>query len=181
MKIWRGLRKVNGECRGCSIIESEYDQEISQSQTADKPVAPWGWATQKSWATRKTKKQSNQLSLPHQDDWKTRMDTRQRTAKHRTITESHNGRNNQQRINNNRTTAFEWKAIKKIYFIFHMWNTTILKYTHYMWSVFPVFHYSVYNKSRIMLQSQALNLPIVPRRSDRKPNLSISCAMFKFK
>ena len=31
-------------------------------------------------------KQSNQLSLPHQDDCNTRTDTKQRTAKHRTIT-----------------------------------------------------------------------------------------------
>ena len=31
--------------------------------------------------------------------------------KHRTITESHNGSNNEQRIDN-RTTAFEWTAAK---------------------------------------------------------------------
>ena len=35
------------------------------------------------------------------------MDTKQRTTNHRAITESHNGSNNQQRINNNRTTALE--------------------------------------------------------------------------
>ena len=35
-------------------------------------------------------KQSNQLSLPHQDDCKTRMDIKQRTTKHRTTTDSHN-------------------------------------------------------------------------------------------
>ena len=29
-------------------------------------------------------------SLPHQDDCKTRIDTKYRTTKHRTITESHN-------------------------------------------------------------------------------------------
>ena len=34
-------------------------------------------------------KQSNQLSLPHQDDCKTRRDIKKRTTKHRTITESH--------------------------------------------------------------------------------------------
>ena len=45
-------------------------------------------------------KQSNQLSLPHQDDCKTRMVTKKRTTKHRTITESDNGSNNQQGINN---------------------------------------------------------------------------------
>ena len=58
-------------------------------------------------------KQSNQLSLPHQDDCKTRIDTKQRMANHRAITESHNGSNNQQRINkNNRTFALEWTAAK---------------------------------------------------------------------
>ena len=33
-------------------------------------------------------KQSNQLSLPIQDDGKTRMDIKHRTTKHRTITDS---------------------------------------------------------------------------------------------
>ena len=33
-------------------------------------------------------KQSNQLSLPHQDDRNTRTDTKQRTTKHRTVTVS---------------------------------------------------------------------------------------------
>ena len=50
-------------------------------------------------------KQSNQLSLPHQDD--IRRDIKKRTTKHRTFTESHNGSNNKQKINNNRTTALE--------------------------------------------------------------------------
>ena len=36
------------------IQKSEYDQEIPQSQTADKPMAPRGYATQKSRETRKT-------------------------------------------------------------------------------------------------------------------------------
>ena len=35
-------------------IESEYDQEIPQSQTADNPVAPRGRAAQPSRDTRKT-------------------------------------------------------------------------------------------------------------------------------
>ena len=52
-------------------------------------------------------KQSNQLSLPHQDDFNTRTDTKQRTTKQRTITDSHNGNNNKQKVNNNRTTALE--------------------------------------------------------------------------
>ena len=36
------------------IKNSEYDQEIPQSQTADKPIAPRGRATQQSRDTRKT-------------------------------------------------------------------------------------------------------------------------------
>ena len=53
-------------------IVSEYDQEIPQSQTADNPVAPRGRAAQPSQGRQI--KQSNQLSLPHQDDCNTRMD-----------------------------------------------------------------------------------------------------------
>ena len=65
-------------------------------------------APQQSRDTRKTNKgKQPALYLLHQDDWKTRMDTEQQTAKHRTITESHTGSNNQNRINNNRTTALE--------------------------------------------------------------------------
>ena len=52
---------------------SEYGQEIPQLQTADNPMAPQGRAVQPSQDTRKTIKQSNQLSsLPHQDDCNTR-------------------------------------------------------------------------------------------------------------
>ena len=43
-------------------------------------------------------KQSNKLSLPHQDDCNTRMDIKKHTKKHRTITDSHNGSNNQQKV-----------------------------------------------------------------------------------
>ena len=35
------------------------------------------------------------------------MDVKIRTTKHRTITDSHNGSNNKQQVNNNRTTALE--------------------------------------------------------------------------
>ena len=55
-------------------------------------------------------KQSNQLSLSHQDDCNTKMDIKQRTTKHRTITGSHNGSNNKQKVNNNRTNALERTA-----------------------------------------------------------------------
>ena len=50
-------------------------------------------------------KQSNQLSLPHRNDCNTRTDTKEHTTKHRIITDSHNGSNNKQKVNNNRTTA----------------------------------------------------------------------------
>ena len=39
-----------------NINNSEHDQEIPQSQTADKPVAPRGRVTQQSRDTRKTNK-----------------------------------------------------------------------------------------------------------------------------
>ena len=42
-------------------------------------------------------KQSNQLSLPHQDDCNTRMGIKYRATKHRTITDSHNGFNNKKK------------------------------------------------------------------------------------
>ena len=42
-----------------SIIVSEYDQEIPQTQTADKPMATQGRATQQSKDIRKTN-QANQ-------------------------------------------------------------------------------------------------------------------------
>ena len=45
--------------------ESEYEQEIPQSQTADKPVASWGRATQHSLDHLKTSKVKQQaLSSP---------------------------------------------------------------------------------------------------------------------
>ena len=55
-------------------------------------------------------KQSNQLSLLHQDDCNTRTDTKQRKKKHRTISDSHNGSNIKQKVHNNRTTALERTA-----------------------------------------------------------------------
>ena len=70
-------------------IVNEYDQEIPQSQTADKLVASWGEAHNNHETPGRQTKQSNQLSLPHRDDYKTRMDTKVRTTKHRTITESY--------------------------------------------------------------------------------------------
>ena len=45
-----------------AVKNSEYDQEIPQSQTADNPKAPRGRATQSSRDTRKTKK-AKQLAI----------------------------------------------------------------------------------------------------------------------
>ena len=48
---------LHGMLENClfdSIIVIEYDQEMKQSQTADKPMAPRGRATQQSRDTRKT-------------------------------------------------------------------------------------------------------------------------------
>ena len=63
-----------------SVTESEIvsacDQELSQSQTAEKLFALQGRATQQSRDTRKTTKQSNQFTLAHQYDCKTRMGTK---------------------------------------------------------------------------------------------------------
>ena len=55
-------------------------------------------------------KESNQLSLPHQDDCNTRMEYKLTYNKTRTITDSHNGSYNKQKVNNNRTTALERTA-----------------------------------------------------------------------
>ena len=58
-------------------IVSEYDPEIPQSQIADIPMALRGRATQQSCHTIKTNlAKQPALSLPHQDDCKTRMDTK---------------------------------------------------------------------------------------------------------
>ena len=60
-------------CPEC-IIVSEYDQEIPQSQTADNPVASREEPLNHHKTSRRQIKQSNQLSLPHQDYCNTRMD-----------------------------------------------------------------------------------------------------------
>ena len=75
---------------------SKCDQEIPQSQTADNPVDCEIEPLNHHDKPGRKNKQSNQLSLPHQDDCNTRTDTKQRAAKHRTVTDSHNGSNNKQ-------------------------------------------------------------------------------------
>ena len=92
-------------------VVREYDQELPQSQTTDKAMVSSGRANNHETPGRKIK-QSNQLSLPHRNNYKTRMDTKQRTTRHRTITRSHNGSSNQQRINNNRSTPLERTSAK---------------------------------------------------------------------
>ena len=91
-------------------IVNEYDQEIPQSQTADTPWYREEEPLNHHETPGRQIKQSNQLSLPHQDNCNARMDTKQRTTKHRRITDSHNGSNNEQKVNNNRTTTLEWTA-----------------------------------------------------------------------
>ena len=53
-------------------IVSEYDQEIPQSQTVDNPLAPQEEPLNHQETPGRQIKQSNQLSLPHQDDCNTR-------------------------------------------------------------------------------------------------------------
>ena len=53
---------------------SEYEQEIPQSQTADNPVAREEKPLNHHETPGRQIKQSNQLSLPNQDDCNTRMD-----------------------------------------------------------------------------------------------------------
>ena len=62
-------------------IVSEYDQEIPQSQTTDKHMAPRGRATIDQQTSGRQTKQSNSLSCYDQDDYKTRMDIKKRTTK----------------------------------------------------------------------------------------------------
>ena len=57
-------------------IVSEYDQEIPQSQTADNPVHPKEEPFNHHEIPGRQIKQSNQLTLPHQDDCNTRSDTK---------------------------------------------------------------------------------------------------------
>ena len=83
-------------------IVSEYAQEIPQWQTADRLMAE---PHDNHETPLRQTKQRNQLSLSHQDDCKTRMDIKYRTTIHRTITQSHNGSNTQQWINNESTTT----------------------------------------------------------------------------
>ena len=57
-----------------SKIVSEHGQEIPQSQNADNPTAPRGEPLNHHETLERQTKQSNQLSLPLQDDCNTRTD-----------------------------------------------------------------------------------------------------------
>ena len=82
------------EAETCPIQEkivSEYDQEIPHHK-----LQTTLWHREEEPLNHhetpgRQIKQSIQLSLPHQDDCNTWTDTKQRTTKHRAITDSHNG------------------------------------------------------------------------------------------
>ena len=66
------LRKINYESN--CVKNSEFEQEIPQPPTADRPMAPQGRATQPSRETRKTNQAKQPALVPHSDDRKIRMD-----------------------------------------------------------------------------------------------------------
>ena len=69
-----GRKESNQTNKQIQTTVSEYDQEIPQSQTADRLMAQRGRATHNHKTPGRQTKQNNHLSLPHQDDCKTRMD-----------------------------------------------------------------------------------------------------------
>ena len=75
--IYRWMDIVDGKNKSnmfhLLFKNSEYDQEIPQSQTADKLVVSRGGATQQSWDIRKIRKIEQPTHLSNQDDCKTRM------------------------------------------------------------------------------------------------------------
>ena len=89
------------------IIVSEFDKKIPQSHCRQAhDTARKSHTTIKRHQEDKRSKATSFL-FPHQDDCNSRMDVKIRTTNHRTITESHNRSNNQQRIDNYRATALE--------------------------------------------------------------------------
>ena len=69
-------------CNTCTVkskIVSRYDQEIPQSQTVDNPWHREEEPLNQHETPGRQIQQSNQLSLPHQDDCNTRMDIKKRT------------------------------------------------------------------------------------------------------
>ena len=113
---WTPLTKLSGSAHGDTRTHT--NQEIENSK--------WVWSGNTTITNRRqpcdiarksrssiTRHQEDKLSkatsslFPSQDDCNTRTDTKQRTTKHITITDSENGSNNEQNVNNNRTTALE--------------------------------------------------------------------------
>ena len=94
----------------------EYDQEIPQSLSHAHCRPTRGTITRKSHRTtaikRHQKDKRSIASRPHQDDCRTRKDTKQCTTKRGTNTDPHNGGNKQQRVNNDITASLEWTTAK---------------------------------------------------------------------
>ena len=97
-----------------SKIESEYDQEIPQSQTPDRPVLSREEPHINHETPGSQTEKGNQLSLFFPIEMISKLQWTQSHAQQtiKTITESHNGTNNQQRINICRTIALERTAAK---------------------------------------------------------------------
>ena len=75
-------------------------------------------------------KQSNQLSLPHHGNCKTRKDTKQCTTKHGTNTKPHNGSNyQQQQQQQNHRLKLAWRL--PYYCNVSSQRNNIIKLTHY--------------------------------------------------
>ena len=95
---------------------------------------PHGTAMKSRSTITKQIKQSNQLSLPHQDDCNTRMDITYRGTKHRTVTDSHYGSNNKQKVNNNRIKALDGTATRSEWRLsFDKWCDSLVVIKHYIW------------------------------------------------
>ena len=75
--LWVNILTILGSTEESQKV-SEYDQEIPQSHTVDRPTAPRGRAVEhQQQQDLRQLKQSNKLSFPRQDDCKTRKDTKQ--------------------------------------------------------------------------------------------------------
>ena len=79
------------------LKNSEYDQEIPQSQTADKPMTQRGRARHQEDKFSKATSSLFPIKMIAKLEWT----YSKRTSKQRTITDSHNGGNNKQKVNNN--------------------------------------------------------------------------------
>ena len=88
-------------------IVSEYDQEIPQSQTAKTPWHREEEPLNHHETPGRQIKQSNQLSLPHQDDCNTRMDIKNVQQNIEQLQTPTMGVTTNKKVNNNRTTALE--------------------------------------------------------------------------